>query len=366
MNRFGLFAVSFALVQAVIALAGCGPKKDDGGSSSPGAGKGADSGKGLKVAMVTDTGGIDDQSFNAASWAGLIRAQAEIGIEKPRYLASVEQADYKTNLSSLADQKNDLVFAVGYMMEDALKDVAADPKYANTKFAIIDGSAPNGPDGKPLPNCVSLKFREEEGSFLAGYLAARMSKSGTVGFIGGKVGALITKFEVGYYAGARTANPQIIVIAKYVDSWTDNSKGQLVANTMFGQHADIIFAAAGKSGLGVLDAVNEKGAGYYAIGVDSDQDHIHPGRVLTSMMKGVDAAVYDTVKQLKAGQWTPGEHVLGIKEGGIHLSPMKYTRRDVPADVLVKLDEISKMIADGKIKVPSTEEERQNFQPPKI
>jgi len=193
-----------------------------------------------------------------------------------------------------------------------------------------------------------------------------MSKTGTIGFVGGMESPLIKKFEVGYYCGARTANPNIIVIAKYVGSWTDSAKGQLIANTMFDQRADIIFAAAGKSGLGVLDAANEHGPGFYGIGVDSDQDHIHPGRILTSMMKGVDNAVFDTVKQAKEGQWTPGEHVFGIKEGGIHLSPMKYTKKDVPPDVLSKLDEISKMIADGKIKVPSTEDERQNFQPPKV
>jgi basic membrane protein A len=349
MRRLGLAAVALLLV------AGCGPKSEGG------AGKTADSGKNFTAAMVTDTGGIDDQSFNAASWEGLKRAQDKLGIPKPKYLESKEQADYKTNLSSLADQKNDLIFAVGFMMEDALKDVA--PKYPTTKFAIIDGSSPTGPDGKPLPNTVSLKFREEEGSFLAGYLAARMSKTGTIGFVGGMESPLIKKFEVGYYAGARTGNPKIVVIPKYVGSWTDNGKGQQIANTMFDQHADILFAAAGKSGLGVLDAANERGAGYYAIGVDSDQDHIHPGRVLTSMMKGVDAAVFDTVKQAKEGKWTSGEHVFGIKEGGIHLSPMTYTKKDVPADVLMKLDTISKMIADGKIKVPSTEEERQNFQP---
>lgn len=350
-------------VLAIAGLAGCGPK-NEGESEGGTTGRAANSGQSFKAAMVTDMGGIDDQSFNSASWEGLKRAQGEIGIEKPRYLESKEQADYKTNLSSLADQKNDLVFAVGFMMEDALKDIA--PKYSNTKFAIIDGSAPAGADGKALPNTVSLKFREEEGSFLAGYLAGRMSKTGTIGFVGGMESALIKKFEVGFYAGARTANPKIAVIPKYVGSWTDNSKGQLIANTMFDQHADIIFAAAGKSGLGVLDAANERGAGYYAIGVDSDQDHIHPGRVLTSMMKGVDAAVFDTVKQAKEGQWTPGEHTFGIKEGGIHLSPMTYTKKDVPPDVLSKIDALSKMISEGKVKVPSTEEDRQNFQPPKV
>jgi basic membrane protein A len=311
----------------------------------------------MKVGEVTDAGGIDDKSFNALAWEGLKRAHSELGVET-KYLESREIGDYKTNLSTLADQGSSLVFAVGYMMEDALKEIA--PGYPNTKFAIIDGSAPNA------PNCVSLKFREEEGSFLAGYLAGRMTKTGTIGFVGGIEGPLIKKFEVGYYAGARTARPDIHVIVKYVGSWTDVPKGKELAILEFQQGADIIFAAAGKSGLGVLDAANDRGPGYYAIGVDADQDYIHPGRVLTSMMKGVDVAVYQTVKDLKEGKWQPGEHVFGVKEGGVHLSPMTYTRKDVPPDVLAKLDEISKMIADGKIQVPSTDAGMENFQVPKL
>jgi len=143
-------------------------------------------------------------------------------------------------------------------------------------------------------------------------------------------------------------------------------KGKEYAIAEFTNGADIIFAAAGKSGLGVLDAANERGPGFYGIGVDADQDAVHPGRVLTSMMKGVDTAVYETVKALKEGRWKAGEQVFGVKEGGVHLSPMKYTKKDVVPDVLKKLDDLSKMISDGKIKVPSTEEEMQNFQPPKI
>jgi basic membrane protein A len=139
-----------------------------------------------------------------------------------------------------------------------------------------------------------------------------------------------------------------------------------MADAEFAGGADIIFAAAGKSGLGVLDAAAKKGPGFYGIGVDGDQDGTHPGRILTSMMKGVDNAIFDTVKSIKDGAWKPGDHVFGIKEGGLHLSPMKYTKQDVPAEVLQKIDVISKMIADGKIVVPKTDEELQNFKIPKI
>lgn len=335
----------------ILSIAGCRGKSP---AASPGTAAGGDV---LRVALVTDAGGIDDRSFNAAAWEGLKRAEAELGI-KARYLESKEQSDYKGNLANLADQGHGLVVAVGYLMEDALKEIA--PRYPNTHFVIIDGSAPD------LPNCMSAKFREEEGTFLAGFLAGSMTKTGAIGFIGGMEGPLIKKFECGYRAGGRTARPDIRVIVKYIGSWTDVAKGKEYARTAIQQGADIIFHAAGKGGLGVLDAAAEAGPGYYGIGVDRDQDGEHPGRVLTSMLKGVDAAVYAAVKDLKEGQWKGGEKILGIKEGGIRLSPMRYTRKDIPAAVLEKLAKIEELIRSGKLIVPRTEEEVQAFTPPLV
>jgi basic membrane protein A and related proteins len=339
----------------LVTAVGCGPNAATRGKgpANPAAGS-----MPLRVAMVTDAGGIDDRSFNASSWAGLKRAKADLGIEARTPLETREQGDYQQNLETLAVQGNDLVLAVGYLMEDALKSVA--PRHKSTKFVIIDGSAPD------LPNCCAVKFREEEGSFLAGYLAGRMTKTGALGFVGGMEGPIIKRFEAGYRAGARTARPDIRVIAKYLNSWTDVPKGKEFALACFSQGADIVFHATGKAGLGVLDAAAEKGPGYYGIGVDSDQDGEHPGRVLTSMMKGVDSGVYAIVKELKAGKWQPGDHVFGLKDGGVHLSPMKYTHKDVPAEVLQKLDALSRMISAGQLKVPSTEEEVQNYVPPAL
>jgi basic membrane protein A len=328
-------------------MSGCAPAKRRAVS--------ADAGSALKVAMVTDAGGIDDRSFNAAAWDGLRRAERELGVTA-RYLESKEQSDYKTNLSSLADQGNRLVFAIGYLMEDALAEVA--PRYPNTRFVIIDGSAPIA------DNCMSVKFREEEGAFLAGFLSGKMTKTGALGFVGGMEGPLIKKFECGFRAGARTARPDVRVIAKYIGSWTDVAKGKEYARAAIQQGADIVFHAAGKGGLGVLDAASEAGPGHYGIGVDKDQDGEHPGRVLTSLMKGVEQAVYAAVEDEKSGQWKAGERILGVKEGGIRLSPMKYTRKDVPDDVMVRLDAITKLVADGDVKVPRTEEEIQSFVPP--
>lgn len=346
--RRKLFLSLLACFYAGVALTGCSRTKETTAATS---------GEELKVALVTDAGGIDDRSFNASAWEGLKRAEKDFGI-KVRYLESREQSDYKTNLSSLADQGNDLVIAVGYLMEDALKEVA--PRYPNTKFLIVDGSAPD------LPNCVSAKFREEEGTFLVGFLAGSMTKTGAVGFIGGMEGPLIKKFECGYRAGARTARPDIRVIVKYIGSWTDVPKGKEYGRAAIQQGADILFHAAGKGGLGVLDAAAEAGPGYYGIGVDRDQDDEHPGRVLTSMLKGVDAAVYAAVKDLKEGTWKGGEKVLGLKEGGIKLSPMRYTRKNIPPEVLGKLEKVEEMIRTGKLIVPKTEEEVQNFTPPVV
>jgi basic membrane protein A len=309
--------------------------------------------------MVTDSGGIDDKSFNASSWAGLTRAHEEFKFTvKPVFIESREQSDYETNLTDLASKGNHLIFAVGYLTEDALKKVA--PKFPDVKFAIIDGNAPD------LPNCISLKFREQEGCFLAGYLAGKMSKNKKIAYVGGMEGALMKRFEVGYISGARTAEPGIQVQVKYIGNWTDMPKGKDLGILLMSQGVDILFAAAGKGGEGVLRAVNEKGPGFYAIGVDADQDYMFPGRILTSMMKRVDNAVYETVADLYRGKWQPGERILGIREGGLSLSPMKYTRKDVPPKVLEDIEKLTRMIAEGKLIVPTTDEDLAKFVAPQI
>lgn len=310
----------------------------------------------ISAAMVTDTGGIDDKSFNAAAWAGLQRAYQELRLQgKPRYIESREQSDYETNLSTLAEQGNDIVIAVGYMMEDALKAVA--PRYPNTRFAIVDGNAPD------LPNCVAIQFREHEACFLAGYLAAKMSRTGAIAFIGGKEGGPLVRFQVGYMAGAKAARSDIRVLVKYVGSFSDTGKGAELGREAIQQGADIVMAAAGTAGLGTLKAVADRGAGYYAIGVDRDQDDLYPGRVLTSVMKGVDSGVYEAIKSLVDGRWQSGKRVLGLKEDGMRLSPMRFTRQDVPPALLTRLEEIAAKIKAGELTVPQTEEELQNMPP---
>jgi basic membrane protein A len=179
-------------------------------------------------------------------------------------------------------------------------------------------------------------------------------------------GALIKKFECGFRAGAVTARPGSKVIAKYVGSWTDVAKGKEFARAATQQGADVLFHAAGKAGLGVLDAAAEAPGLVYGIGVDRDQDEEHPGRVLTSMMKDVAGAVYSSVKRHTDGTWAPGETVMGVKEGGVKLSPMRFTRDAVPTAVLARVEDVKRLISDGKLKAPATEAELSAFRPPAL
>lgn len=312
-------------------------------------------GKKIKAGLVTDVGGVNDRSFNQSAWEGLKQVNQEIGAEI-KHTESKQNADYVTNLSRYAKSGYDVVFAVGFLMQDALKEVA--PKYPDVKFAIIDGDAPD------LPNCVSYKFREEEGSFLVGALAGSVTKSKVVGFVGGLEMPLIKKFEAGYRAGVKTANPQADVKIGYAGKFDDPQKGQEIALSQMGAGADILYHAAGQTGVGVIKAVQNKGAGFYAIGVDKDQDGDAPGRVLTSMVKRVDVAVVDVCKAVAAGAFKPGSVVLGLKEDGVGMSEMKYTKKDVPPAVLARVDALKQQIIDGKLKPPTTLEELASFKAP--
>ncbi len=333
------------LLVVVLLCGGCSKKAPAPAENS--AGK-------IKVAVVTDVGGIGDRSFNAMAWEGVQRAGKELAIGT-KFLESKEQADYATNLSRCAQQGYDLVFAVGFLMEDAIAKVA--PKYPKTKFVIIDGNAPEA------DNAAALKFREEEGCFLVGAVAAMVSKTGKIGFIGGMEAPVIKRFEAGYQAGAKFVADDSRFVTAYTGRFDDPAKGKELALAQFAQGADIVMHASGSCGLGVIEAAKQKGRDYYAIGVDADQDYIAPGRVLTSMMKRVDNAVYSMCKDVAEGKFTPGDHVFGLKEGGVGLSPMKYTKDTLPAGGIDRIEEIKSMIIEGKIVPPKTPEELKAWKP---
>ena len=359
--------MKFGVIPAFLAfagLSGCLSTPQQGNTAPPvgTGGAGDPAKKTFRAALVLDTGGVDDKSFNAAAFAGLTKAKLDLGLGD-KGVAMVESktpSDYKSNITNYAAQGYDVVFAVGFKMQDALKEVA--PQFPNVKFAIVDGSDPKE------PNCSALQFKEEQGCFLAGFLAASVSKTKKIGFVGGEEIDLIKKFEAGYRAGAKAAgfDPDKQVLRSYTGDWNDTAKGRSNADLEFGNGADILFAAAGKAGLGVITAAEAKGKGYYAIGVDQDQDAVSKGRVLTSMVKHVDTAVFDTISRVKEGKFQAGANVYDLKQGGVGLSEMKYTKQDVPAEVLVRLDRLKKLIEDGALVPPTKLEEVKNFSPPKL
>lgn len=307
---------------------------------------------GLKVGIVYDKGGLGDKSFNDSADRGVEKAKKELGVDVVK-IESKDVKDYESNLRELADNGCSLVFAIGFNMVEAVNTVAKE--FPNTKFAIVDAEV-------DAPNVRSLKFKEEEGSYLVGYLAGLMTKTNKIGFIGGMNIDLIKKFEFGYKAGAEAANPKIqFVPSKYTGDWDNIDDAKVAANFMYNSGADIIYHAAGRAGLGVIRAAadNDK----FAIGVDSDQDGEEPGHVLTSMIKHVDVAVYDTIKELDDNDFKSGVRVFDLASGGVGISDLQYTKDLIGKEKLDKLAAAQKQIVDGDVKVPSTEAEWQASHP---
>lgn len=323
--------------------------------SSTGCSQGSNSGPSakLKLGMVTDVGGLGDKSFNDSAFRGLQKAKAQLGATVA-VLQSRAVSDYEPNLSVLAQQGNTLIFAIGFLMHDSLNDVAA--RFPGTHFAIIDSVVDQ-------PNVTSITFREEESSFLAGVLAGLVTKSGNVGFLGGIQSPLIEKFEAGFSAGVRSVNPKAGVFVKYTGSFDDVASGKEYASLLFDQGADIIYAAAGKCGLGAIDEVKSRPRGYYIIGVDSDQDALAPGKVLTSALKHVDTAVYELARNAAKGSIPNGHVILGLRDGGVGLTSMRFTKASLPAGALATVMRYQKAIIAGKILVPSTRAALAAFHP---
>ena len=301
--------------------------------------------KQLKVAIVTDVGGVNDQSFNQSAWEGLQKAKKDLGV-KTSYQESKQDADYQSNLETLYDAGNDLIWGIGFKMADAiLKAAKQNPKQ---KYAIIDYSFGD----KTPPNVLGVMFKAEEGAFLAGYISAKMSKTNTIGFIGGMSVPIIHSFQYGFKAGAKEANKKIIVLEQYSESFTDAAKGKAIANQMISKNADVVFHAAGAVGDGVIEAAKEKNK--MAVGVDRDQNYLAPKNVITSSMKRVDNAIFQVVSDLKKGTFKGGTtQSFGLKDGAVDIAPT--TVKMIPVALLKEVDSIKKQLAGGKIKAPATE-----------
>jgi basic membrane protein A len=304
----------------------------------------------LRVGMVTDVGGLGDRSFNDSAYAGLVRAKSELHVDTT-VLQSHSAADYAVNMTVLANKEYDEIFAIGFLMAQDVADVAA--RYATRHFTIIDAVV-------DAPNVTSVTFKEEEGSFLAGALAAMTTKTKTIAFLGGIDIPLLRKFEAGYAAGAREVDPSVKVLVKYVGSFDDPAAGKELSGVLYDEGADIIYVAAGKAGIGAIDQVKAR-PGAYVIGVDADQDGMLPGKILTSMVKRVDIGVFRVIAEaVKHG--TQARHVvLGLKEGGVGLTPFTYTRSVVTPAKIARLDRLRAAIVAGRLHVPSTREELASF-----
>lgn len=297
----------------------------------------------FKVGLITDVGGVNDGSFNQSAWEGLQRAMDELGIEA-NYLESATDADYVPNMETFIDEEYDLIISVGYMLADATKTAAeANP---DVKFAIIDDATID------LDNVTCLMFRQEQASYLVGYVAGLMTETNNIGFVLGMANETMNQFGYGYCAGALDANPDITVQQFNANSFADSATGKTNANTAITNGADIVFHAAGATGLGVIEACQE--AGVYAIGVDSDQSSIAPNTVITSAMKRVDNAVYDTVESLIGGTLESGVHTYDLSVGGVDIAP---TQDLLPAEVVSAVDDVKAKIISGEVTVPSNKEE---------
>ncbi len=327
------------------ALAGCG-----GGEG------GADvSGETIKVGMVTDTGGINDESFNQLAWAGLQRLEKEFGYEIS-YIESKQDSDYMTNLDKLVDDGTKVIWGIGYGMTDVINEVA--DQNPDVIFGSVEGSNNNG-----LDNLTTVAFKSQEPSFVVGYIAARMSKKGKVGFIGGQKSPIIESFEYGYYGGVEFANAEqgtkVTYSGQYAESFTDAAKGKSIAQKMIEGGCDVMFHAAGGAGIGMLEACDD--AKVYSIGVDQDQAAKFPeyDTIISSALKMVDVAVYDVTTGLIDGNLAGGtDEVFGAAEDGVGIAP---THDKLPDDVYEAALEILEKIKAGDIVAPTTADELKEY-----
>lgn len=351
-----LAKVASLLVLLSLLLVACG-------SSTTTSGGGTTSGSGttptstLKVALVTDIGGLNDNGFNHLAYTGYKKAEAQYGF-KERVIQTVSQNDYVTNLTQAA-QVADLVIAVGFLMQQPLDKIAR--QYPNKKFGIIDGCATDAKGNcDTLPNVAPLLFKEQEAGCLVGAVAGQMEVDGkakiskllganTILAVGGLDIPPVDHYIAGYKYCAQKVSPSIKVLVNFSQSFTDTAKCKDIANSRIASNkADIVFQVAGGCGVGSLDAANSKGV--YGIGVDADQSSLYPS-VITSALKRVDTAVYDTIMNTESGKYSNNPPLFDLAHDGVGYAPVISS---LPADVSAKATDFANQIKSGTLVVPST------------
>ncbi|MGC9398071.1 MAG: BMP family lipoprotein [Anaerolineae bacterium] len=326
MLRKTLYTLPAALLLLSL-LAGCGGSPTEAPSAEEEVSEPEET---YKVALVI--GLLGDRSFLDSAARGIKMANEEFDNVETKIIENADVGEQQLAARAMAEEGYDLVITVGYGSADWTNEIALE--YPDTHFAIVDATL-------DAPNGTGLTFREDEGSFTVGMLAAMMTKTGKVGYIGGMDVPLLRRFEQGYIQGVKYANPDVEVVSGWVGAFNDPTKGKELALTQYEEGADIIFAAAGKSGEGVLAAAAEQDL--YAIGVDSDQCWIEPGHVIASMMKRVDLAVYGAIEDLRNGELKGGTKVFGLAENGVgmcHLYDIDtYFQDNGPEDMATQLEE---------------------------
>ena len=334
-------------VGALAALAGCG------GGGGEAAGDGGAAEEGTIVRMVTDTGGINDQSFNQLAWEGMKRLESDNGMDVD-YYESKQDSDYATNLDKAVDDESAMVWGVGFAMSDAVNEAAeANP---DVKFGSIEGTNTSGAE-----NLVCVAFKSQDSSFVVGYIAARMSESGKVGFMGGMTGETIAAFEYGYYAGVEYANKEngtkVTYEGQYAESFTDSAKGTSIAKKMIKGGCDVLFHAAGGAGVGMLEECNAQGV--KSIGVDQDQAAVLGyDTIITSALKNVDQAIVTVTNGFLDGSIESGDIVLGAADDAVGLAP---THDQLPDDIYEDALELFEKIKAGDIVPPANEEDFKTY-----
>lgn len=323
--------LKFLVIIVLLILTGvaCGPQEEKGASSK-------------KIGIVLSTGGLGDQSYNDAAYKGLRRAEKELGISF-RFVEPANPSEFYGFLRDFSEADFDLIIGIGFQMADALEAVAKD--YPNMNYLMVD-------EPIDLPNVKSAVFDEAEGSFLAGVLAGLMTENNRIGFVGGMDVPLIKRFGNGYFAGARYVNENIRFYEAYcggLNPFNDPAKGKEIAISMIEQGADVLYHAAAGSGMGVFEAAHERNV--FAIGVDSNQDSIRKGTILSSMLKKIDVGIYTVVKDLVEGRFESGISIFNIENNGVGLSDFEFTKDIIGNENLEIIENIKKDIVEKRIKV---------------
>ena len=331
----------------VVSLTACGGTKSETASEAPATEEAAAEetteaapASDFKIGLVTDVGGVEDQSFNQSAWEGLQRAQEEYGVTI-NYLSSAADSDYAPNIETFVDEEYDLIISVGFLLADATRAAAeANP---DVQFAIVDDSS-----CADLPNVTCLTFKQEQASYLVGYVAGLMTEKDNIGFVLGMASDVMHQFGYGYCAGAIDANPNVTIQQGNANHFGDPAMGTTLTTNFVTNGADVVFHAAGATGTGVITEAQAKGI--MAIGVDSDQSYLAPDTVITSAMKRVDNAVYATVTDLVEGNLAGGIKVFDITNGGVDIAP---TQDLLPAEVVSEIEAVKEKLMSGEIVVPS-------------